>query len=64
MNSKSKILLLGLVVALCACQSRDLNTEASYLTGWKNFDPKTTNLEAYAGTNMAVPTGMLAIPGG
>ena len=64
MNSKSKILLLGLVVALCACQSRDLNTEASYLTGWKNFDPKTTNFEAYAGTNMAVPTGMLAIPGG
>lgn len=63
MNTK-KILLLGLVVALCACQSRELGTQTSYLTGWKNFDPNTTNFEAYEGNISVIPTGMLAIPGG
>lgn len=64
MDKKSKIVLLGLVVALSACQSSDLNTQASYLTGWKNFDHKTTNFEAYAGNEVVAPAGMLAIPGG
>lgn len=64
MNRRTTIALLGLVVAMCACQSRELNTQTSFLTGWKNFDPKTTNFEAYEGNNMAVPTGMLMIPGG
>lgn len=64
MNTKTKLVLLGLVVAMCACQSRELNTQQSFLTGWKNFDHKTTNFEAYAGGEMVAPVGMLAIPGG
>lgn len=64
MNRRTTIALLGLVVAMCACQSRELNTQTSFLTGWKNFDPKTTNFEAYEGNNMAAPAGMLMIPGG
>ncbi len=64
MNTKTKIALLGLVVALSACQSRELNTQTSYLTGWKNFDQKTINFEAFEGNNSVVPIGMLAIPGG
>lgn len=75
MNSKSKIVLLGLVVVLCACKSSSgggglnsnklsNNMQHSYLTGWKNFDPKTINFEAYAGNNSVAPTGMIAIPGG
>ena len=64
MNTKTKLVLLGLVVAMCACQSRELNTQQSFLTGWTNFDHKTTNFEAYEGGEMVVPVGMLAIPGG
>jgi len=64
MNTRNKIVLLGLVVVLSACQSSDLTVEKSFLTGWKNFDQQTTNFEAYAGNASATPEGMLAIPGG
>ena len=64
MNTKTKIFLLGLVVVMCACQSRELTTQKSFLTGWKSFDSKTTNFEAYEGNNAMLPPGMLAIPGG
>ncbi|MBR5854473.1 MAG: SUMF1/EgtB/PvdO family nonheme iron enzyme [Paludibacteraceae bacterium] len=64
MNTKTKITLLGLVFIMIACQSRELTVQTSYLTGWKNFDNKTTNFEAYAGSNTTTPTGMVAIPGG
>ena len=64
MNTKTKIVLLGLVVVLSACQSRELTTQTSFLTGWKNFDSKTINFEAHAGNFTNVPVGMLEIPGG
>ena len=64
MNTKTKIALLGLVVVLSACQSRELTTQTSFLTGWKNFDSKTINFEAHAGNFTNVPVGMLEIPGG
>ena len=64
MNTKTKILLLGLAVALSACQSKDLNTSTSFQTGWKSFDSKTTNFQAFAGIGTATPSGMLMIPGG
>ena len=64
MNTKTKILLLGLAVALSACQLKDLNTSTSFQTGWKSFDSKTTNFQAFAGIGTATPSGMLMIPGG
>ena len=64
MNTKTKILLLGLAVILSACQMRELNTASSYQTGWKTFDHKTTNFQAFAGHDNTAPAGMIMIPGG
>ena len=68
MNKKvAKTLFLGLVVTLVGCNggfAGDLNTQTSYLTGWKTFDKNTTNFEAYAGAPSTIPSGMLSIPGG
>lgn len=66
MNTKTKIVLLSLVAILSACQTNtsDLTTTKSYLTGAKNFDPKTINFQAFAGNTIVSPPGMLLIPGG
>lgn len=66
-SNVSRVLVIVMVLALSACQStskRDLNTKTSFLTGWKAFDPGTTNFEAYEGIYSIVPTGMLPIEGG
>lgn len=69
MNIKivSKTLILTSVLFLGACSiftKKDLNTKTSFWTGWDNFDPKTTNFEAYEGNVAQTPKGMLPIPGG
>lgn len=64
MNTKTKFLLFGLAIVLTACQSKELNTSTSFQTGWKTFDSKTTNFQAFAGNATATPSGMLMIPGG
>ena len=66
-SNVSKILVLVMVLVMSACgahTSRDLNTKTSFLTGWKAFDPATTNFEAYEGNFSIVPIGMLPIKGG
>ena len=64
MNSVTKTLLIGLAIICTSCQTRELNTQTSYLTGWKTFDKSTNNFEAYAGSISQLPPGMVAIPGG
>lgn len=64
MNTTTKIVLLSLVAIFTACQTSELTTAKSFLTGSKNFDPKTTNFQAFAGSTPVVPPGMLMIPGG
>ena len=64
MNRVTKTLLIGLAIILTSCQTRELNTQTSYLTGWKTFDKSTNNFEAYAGAISQLPPGMVAIPGG
>lgn len=61
-----KTLFLSLIISLVGCGglSGELNTQTSYLTGWKTFDKSTTNFEAYAGASTNIPSGMLPIPGG
>ena len=66
-SNVSKILVIVMVLALSACKSsnnRDLNTKTSFVTGWRTFDPTTTNFEAYDGNQSIVPVGMLPIKGG
>lgn len=66
-SNVSKVLVIVMVLALSACKSsnkRELNTKTSFLTGWKAFDPTTTNFEAYEGIYSIVPTGMVPIAGG
>ena len=66
-SNVSKILVIVMVLALSACQStskRELNTKTSFVTGWKTFDPATTNFEAYEGNHSIVPVGMIPIKGG
>lgn len=65
-SNVSKILVIVMVLALSACQStskRELNTKTSFVTGWKTFDPATTNFEAYEGNHSIVPVGMIPIKG-
>jgi formylglycine-generating enzyme required for sulfatase activity len=65
MKTISKILILVTVVLFGACQSHDLNTQKSFLTGWKTFDAQTTQFEAYDNSKTGVaPVGMLPIQGG
>ena len=64
MNTTTKIVLLSLVAIFTACQTSDLTTTKSFLTGSKHFDPKTTNFQAFAGSTSVTPPGMLMIPGG
>jgi formylglycine-generating enzyme required for sulfatase activity len=68
MKIKSTLLnvfvLLLIVFAMGSCQSRELTTKKSFLTGWKNFDPTTVRFEAYEGNYNAIPTGMIPIEGG
>ena len=66
-SNVSRVLVIVMVLALSACQSfnkRDLNTKTSFLTGWKAFDPATTNFEAYEGNLSIAPTGMVPVKGG
>lgn len=64
MNQVSKFLFLSLVVLLCGCQTRELNTKVSNTTGWNYYDRETTNFEALEGVGNINPTGMLPIQGG
>lgn len=67
MNKVLKIaLLISIVVFGTACNStkRELDTSSSFLTGWKTFDPTTTNFEAYEGNQSIVPVGMVPVQGG
>lgn len=65
MNTVSKTALLAVAaVVCCACQTRELNTKTSFLTGWKTFDEKTTRFEAYEGHTSITPIGMVPIEGG
>ena len=64
MNKETKALMFCLALVFVGCQTSDLNTQTSYLTGWKMFDKNTTNFEAYSGTTTVTPYGMLPIPGG
>ncbi len=64
MNNLSKILLFSLTIALCACQTSELNTKVSNATGWNYYDRQTTNFQAQAGVGNVHPTGMVPIQGG
>ncbi len=65
MNNVSKFVLLSLaVVAMTACQTRELNTKVSNTTGWNYYDQQTTNFEAQEGVGNVNPIGMVAIQGG
>lgn len=64
MNKETKVLMFCLALVFVGCQTSDLNTQTSYLTGWKTFDKNTTNFEAYSGTTTVTPYGMLPISGG
>ena len=64
MKNVLKYLLLISVVALTACNQRELNTKVSNTTGWNYFDRRTTNFQANANPGNVHPTGMLPIQGG
>ncbi|MCQ2346373.1 MAG: SUMF1/EgtB/PvdO family nonheme iron enzyme [Paludibacteraceae bacterium] len=53
-----------LAVALCACQTRELNTKVSNTTGWNYYDQQTTNFQAIEGVGNVNPVGMVPIQGG
>lgn len=64
MRNVSKLILFSCALMLCACNSRELNTQVSNTTGWDYFDQKTTNFQAQEGVGNVNPTGMIAIQGG
>ncbi len=64
MTNVSKLIIFAGALALCACNSRELNTDISNTTGWDYFDQKTTNFQAQEGVGNVNPTGMVAIQGG
>lgn len=66
MNAKVNLVFFGLVMVLfAACKpERELTTQKSNLTGWKSFDKKNTNFQAFEGHTNAIPVGMIPIPGG
>lgn len=59
-----KTVIVAMIVGMTACQTRELNTKTSFLTGWKTFDETTTRFEAYENNVSNSPIGMLPIQGG
>ena len=64
MNKLTNLILFSVMIALCACNSRELNTKVSNTTGWNYYDQQTTNFQAQEGVGNVNPVGMVPIQGG